>query len=128
MVVQRKEVTNARWLNATMWSYCCSSNRISLDDCCDVSVAPQTFHFLECPPGFDYLPEVGSCYKLISERMNWDDATKKCRQMMPGAHLAAITSQAEDNAIARYLQSQFSSKQKRDIHAQVQLHFSRRTD
>jgi len=68
------------------------------------------FSYKGCPPGFDYLPEVGSCYKVISKTMNWDDATKKCRQVKPGVHLAAITSQQENDAIVRYLRLKISGK------------------
>lgn len=64
-----------------------------------------------CPPGFDYLPEVGSCYGVISVKMNWNDATESCRQVMAGVHLAAITSHDENNAIVRYLRLNNSSKQ-----------------
>src|SRR6218665_2203530 len=63
-----------------------------------------------CPPGFDYLPEVDTCFTLISEAITWYNATKRCRQMTPGSHLAAITSQKENDAIKRYLQLQSSSK------------------
>ena len=63
-----------------------------------------------CPPGFDYLPEVDTCFTLISEAITWYNATERCRQMMPGSHLAAITSQKENDAITRYLQLQSSSK------------------
>ena len=68
------------------------------------------FSYIGCPPGFDYLTEVGSCYSVISERMTWNNATERCRQVMPGVHLAAITSKDENDAIARYLRSNPSSK------------------
>jgi len=42
--------------------------------------------------------------------MTWDGATERCRQVLPGVHLAAITSKNENDAIARYLQSQFKGK------------------
>jgi len=63
-----------------------------------------------CPPGFDYLPEVGSCYGVISVKMTWKGATERCRQVMHGVHLAAITSKDENDAITRYLRFNYSSK------------------
>jgi len=42
--------------------------------------------------------------------MTWDTATEMCRQVMPGVHLAAITSEQENNAVVGYLQSHFSGK------------------
>jgi hypothetical protein len=57
-----------------------------------------------CPLGFEYQPEVDSCFTLISQRMTWKSATDRCRQVLPGVHLAAITSQEENDAIVRYLQ------------------------
>ena len=46
--------------------------------------------YAECPLGFDYLPEVGRCFSFVFEAMNWDNATERCRGIMPGVHLAAI--------------------------------------
>lgn len=60
-----------------------------------------------CPLGFDYLPEAGRCFIFISEEMTWDDATARCRGIMSGAHLVAITSQEEQDAIVRYIKLQF---------------------
>lgn len=63
----------------------------------------------ECPFGFDYLPEAGSCYSIIFEEMTWGRATDRCRGIMPGAHLAAITSQEEHDAVTSYIRSKFNS-------------------
>lgn len=67
---------------------------------------------VECPPGFDYVSEVGSCYKVFFEGMTWYNATERCRAVLPGVHLASITSRDEHNTIVRYIRSQFSGKYK----------------
>ncbi len=74
----------------------------------------------ECPFGFEYLPEAGRCFIIIFEALNWNRATERCRGIMPGAHLAAIRSQEDQTAIARYIHSQFNSKYRnvRQIHSQ----------
>lgn len=61
-----------------------------------------------CPSGFDYLPEADSCFKVIFQPLDWFRAGQVCRKVMPGVHLAAITSASKQEAIEIYLEQEFN--------------------
>jgi len=56
-----------------------------------------------CPMGFVHMENVGKCYKLISDRLSWDDARSNCIGLE--AHLAAVLNKQQDDAIGGYLKS-----------------------
>lgn len=60
-----------------------------------------------CPSGFDFLPEINGCFKVILKRLSWSEARVACRGVKPGVHLVAITSAAKQTAIENYLKREF---------------------
>lgn len=63
-----------------------------------------------CPDGFVLVPKVNSCYKLITEIMNWANASKMCQSIARDVHLATITSPAENEAISAFFDKEIYSK------------------
>ena len=61
---------------------------------------------VDCPADFTYLPSVnGSCYKVVSENLNWTAAGLKCRSLHKDAHLLVINDAVEQSAVAAMLSS-----------------------
>lgn len=65
---------------------------------------------LDCPFGFEYLPEIDQCLKLVLQPMNWKKARDTCRSLIPGAQMVAITNLAKQAAVERFLMNEFISK------------------
>lgn len=65
---------------------------------------------LGCRSGFDYLPGVNGCFKVIIQKLNWDQATEACRSIANGSNLAAITNAAKQDSIKSYLKLKFEGK------------------
>ena len=61
-----------------------------------------------CPSGFEYLPGAEACYKVIFQSLDWYASSQVCKSVMPGVHLAAITSAEKQRAIENYLVEQFN--------------------
>jgi len=72
--------------------------------------------YSDCPDGFTYLPSVnGGCYKVVTERLSWDDAGLKCRSLHREAHLVVINDAAEQSAVAGMLSSVDSQYQRQHM-------------
>ena len=48
---------------------------------------------ITCDSGWDYLVEIGYCYKIVKERKNYWNSEKACAS--EGGHLASIHSHEE---------------------------------
>jgi len=57
-----------------------------------------------CPPNFTKTTN-DSCYSVISERLNWTDAGRRCRSLHKDAHLVIINDAQEQSAIAQMIDS-----------------------
>jgi len=66
---------------------------------------------ITCPYGFITLPKSQSCYKLIKERLNYDDAYRACIKVAQYARLVAVESLHEHNSIKKYLEDDKSLMQ-----------------
>lgn len=60
-----------------------------------------------CPSGFEYYPGADACYRVIFQRLSWYGSSQVCRSVLPGVHVAAITSAAKQQAIRDYLEKEF---------------------
>jgi hypothetical protein len=58
-----------------------------------------------CPKGFQYFPEAGSCFKVVVQSVNWQEARDICPLLDPKAHLAVIKSSCQNEAIVKYLKT-----------------------
>lgn len=47
---------------------------------------------------------------LIFQSLDWDGSSQVCKSVLPGVHLAAITSAEKQKAIENRLEEQFNSK------------------
>lgn len=68
-----------------------------------------------CAHGFHYLPKANSCYKIVYEEHNWTSADESCRMLHPDAHLVAITTKKENEALKRYLDWDLQSNSMKNI-------------
>ena len=49
------------------------------------------------------MPSVNGCYKVLTSNHEWSVAQLQCRKLNEDAHLVAINSRAEQNAVATML-------------------------
>jgi len=75
----------------------------------------EQFPLLVCPAGFEYSAEVKRCYKVIPERLDWNDAREKCSSLSPGAHLSVTRNKFEDEVIRAYLNRWKNSNSNEDF-------------
>jgi hypothetical protein len=65
----------------------------------------------DCPAGFSTYPGYNdSCYMLITTKHDWDGAGDYCRRLAKGAHLVAMETEKEDQAIINHLNSLWSER------------------
>jgi len=50
-----------------------------------------------------------SCYKVVYEEHSWTAAGRRCHDLHPEAHLAAITNSDENLGLMAYLQPELAS-------------------
>lgn len=86
------------------WPLCASADTIISE--CVSCLSPDVI----CPDGFVLVPNVNSCYKLITEPMNWTDASRTCQSMASDVHLATILSKTENDAIITFFETEIYSK------------------
>lgn len=61
-----------------------------------------------CPRGFTYLPGAGRCYRVVRESHDWNSAARRCLELNPRSHLAAIETEAENDALKSFLASEIN--------------------
>ena len=62
-----------------------------------------------CPAGFKYAPKLSRCYEIVLEGLNWTQSQARCPQLDPRAHLAVITSAAQNSSVVNYINALNSS-------------------
>ena len=60
-------------------------------------------HCTECPQNFTYVPATGSCYQVVSENLDWDNAGLSCQSLYKDAHLLIINDATEQSAVGAML-------------------------
>ena len=58
---------------------------------------------IECPPSFTYLSESNKCYRLETDRLEWEVARLRCKGLHPKAHSVVINDARENRAIATFI-------------------------
>ena len=58
------------------------------------------FFTAECPDGFSLIESMNTCYKVVNNNLNWDDAALECQSLHSDAHLLIINDAAEQYAVA----------------------------
>ena len=56
-----------------------------------------------CPDSFTYIESVDSCYKVVNDNLNRENAGLECQSLHTDAHLLIINNAAEQDAIATML-------------------------
>lgn len=96
------------------WPLCASADTIISDEFVTIEIFLKCVSCLYpdviCPDGFVLVPNVNSCYKLITEPMNWTDASRTCQSMASDVHLATILSKTENDAIITFFETEIYSK------------------
>lgn len=63
------------------------------------------FFSVHCPVGFNYsVAELSKCYAVLSERVDWNTAQQKCRQLHINAQLIVINDSREAQITSEILQ------------------------
>jgi len=70
----------------------------------------------KCPPGFEFVKQASSCYKVVYEALDWATADQRCHELHPDAHLVAITTSDENIGLTAYLQKELAKSKNMRIY------------
>ena len=63
---------------------------------------------VHCPVGFTHVWSVNGCYQLVQQNEVWDQVGVICDQLASTSHAVIINNQAEQLAIAEFINGEMS--------------------